>query len=159
MTPKIVISPERKLVGKRKRMSFSKNTTVELWKSFMPEKHLITNNINSEVISMQIYENNFDFQNFNPDKEIEKWAAVEVSELSTVPEGMETYTIPKGKYAVFIHKGGPEKGPETFGYIFGSWIPQSEFEIDNRPHFEILGEKYRNNHPNSEEEIWIPLKK
>ena len=82
-----------------------------------------------------------------------------MSELSTVPEGMETYTIPKGKYAVFIHKGGPEKGPETFGYIFGSWIPQSEFEIDNRPHFEILGEKYRNNHPNSEEEIWIPLKK
>jgi AraC family transcriptional regulator len=26
---------------------------------------------------------------------------------------------------------------------------------DDRPHFEILGDKYKNDHPDSEEEIWI----
>jgi AraC family transcriptional regulator len=26
-----------------------------------------------------------------------------------------------------------------------------------RPHMELLGEKYRNNDPHSEEEIWIPI--
>ena len=35
----------------------------------------------------------------------------------------------------------------------------SEYEFDNRPQFEILGEKYKNNAPDSEEEIWIPIKK
>ena len=158
MMPKIVISAERKLIGKRKRMSFSNNTTAGLWKSFIPDRHLIKNSINSDLISMQIYESNFNFSNFNPDLEFDKWAAVEVSDFSAIPKGMETYTIPRGKYAVFIHKGGPVKGPETFGYIFGSWIPQSEYEIDNRPQFEILGKKYKNNEPDSEEEIWIPIK-
>jgi AraC family transcriptional regulator len=33
-----------------------------------------------------------------------------------------------------------------------------EYELDDRPHFEILGDKYKNNDPNSEEEIWIPIK-
>ncbi|MFM9945765.1 MAG: GyrI-like domain-containing protein, partial [Bacteroidia bacterium] len=42
--------------------------------------------------------------------------------------------------------------------IYGTWIPNSEYNLDNRPHFEILGEKYKNNHPDSEEEIWIPIK-
>ncbi|MFT5513068.1 MAG: AraC family transcriptional regulator, partial [Bacteroidia bacterium] len=48
--------------------------------------------------------------------------------------------------------------PKTFGYIFGEWIPNSIYDIDSRPHFEILGDKYKNDHPNSEEEIWIPIK-
>lgn len=44
-------------------------------------------------------------------------------------------------------------------YIYGSWLPNStEYARDNRPHFEILGEKYKNNDPESEEEIWIPVK-
>jgi len=30
--------------------------------------------------------------------------------------------------------------------------------LDNRPHFEVLGEKYKNGDPESEEEIWIPVK-
>jgi AraC family transcriptional regulator len=30
--------------------------------------------------------------------------------------------------------------------------------LDDRPHFEILGDKYKNGDPDSEEEIWIPIK-
>jgi AraC family transcriptional regulator len=48
--------------------------------------------------------------------------------------------------------------PKTFQYIFGTWLPNSEYVLDNRPHFEILGEKYKNDDPTSEEEIWIPIK-
>jgi AraC family transcriptional regulator len=29
--------------------------------------------------------------------------------------------------------------------------------LDDRPHFEVLGEKYKNNDPTSEKEIWIPI--
>lgn len=31
------------------------------------------------------------------------------------------------------------------------------FEVDERPRFEVLGKKYRNNDETSEEEIWIPI--
>ena len=46
-----------------------------------------------------------------------------------------------------------------FQYIFSEWIPQSDYSVDDRPHFEVLGAKYKNNDPDSEEEIWIPIKK
>jgi AraC family transcriptional regulator len=36
-------------------------------------------------------------------------------------------------------------------------LPASEYVVDNRPHFEILGAQYKNNEPDSEEEIWIPI--
>lgn len=39
-----------------------------------------------------------------------------------------------------------------------TWLPASDYNLDNRPHFEVLGEKYKNNDPTSEEEIWIPIK-
>ncbi len=65
---------------------------------------------------------------------------------------------PSGLYAVFIHKGDASTAPKTFEYIFGTWLPNSEYLLDNRPHFEILGEKYKNEDPNSEEEVWIPIK-
>jgi len=30
--------------------------------------------------------------------------------------------------------------------------------VHPQAHFELLGEKYKNNHPDSEEEVWIPIK-
>jgi AraC family transcriptional regulator len=63
-----------------------------------------------------------------------------------------------GDYAVFNYRGS-SADPRIFQYIYGEWIPNSEYVLDDRPHFEILGEKYKNNDPNSEEEIWIPIKK
>ena len=106
---------------------------------------------------MQIY-SPAHFQNFSPDTEFEKWAAVEVSNFDSVPADMETYTLSGGLYAVFIHKGS-STDTRTFQYIFGTWLPTSDFVLDNRPHFELLGEKYKNNDPDSEEEIWIPVKR
>ncbi len=91
--------------------------------------------------------------------EFEKWAAIEVADHNSIPEGMDSFSLESGLYAVFIHKGAASKGPETFQYIFGNWLPGSSYELDKRPHFEILGEKYKNDDPESEEEIWIPVKK
>ena len=44
-----------------------------------------------------------------------------------------------------------------FSNINGTWIAKSDYNLDDRPHFEVLGEKYIN--ADSEEEIWIPIKK
>ncbi len=139
-------------------MSLSVNKTGELWKSFMPERKEIQNNIGTELYSLQVYDRNY-FNPFSPDKKFEKWAAIEVTYFNNVPDGMETSQLNGGLYAVFIHHGAASTGPKTFSYIFGTWLPNSEYTLDNRPHFEILGDKYKNDDPDSEEEIWIPIKK
>jgi AraC family transcriptional regulator len=157
MMPRFEILAEKKLVGKRLKMSLAKNTTSQLWSSFMPRRKEIVHAITTDLISMQVYDASHSFSTFDFHAAFDKWAAIEVSDFSSVPEGMETFTLPGGLYAVFHYKGR-STDPEIFRYIFGTWLPQSDYVPDHRPHFEILGEKYRNNDPESEEEIWIPVK-
>jgi AraC family transcriptional regulator len=157
LEPRIETLPEKKFIGKRIKMSFSDNKTRELWSSFMPRRREIKNNIGSELYSIEVYEPLY-FNNFNPEKEFDKWAAVEVIDFETVPDDMETLTSPGGLYAVFKHKGSADKASETYRYIFGTWLPASDFLLDVRPHFAVMGEKYKNDETDSEEEVWIPVK-
>jgi AraC family transcriptional regulator len=158
LEPRIETLTEKKLVGKRMKMTLSGNKTGELWKNFMQRRKEINNNLTTEMYSIQVYDQSLDFDKFNQDTPFEKWAAVEVSDFDTIPCDMETYTLTGGLYEVFVHKGAARTGPETFQYIFETWLPKSEYLLDNRPHFEILGEKYKNEDPDSEEEVWIPVK-
>jgi AraC family transcriptional regulator len=98
-------------------------------------------------------------EKFNPYALFEKWAAIEVPDFEIIPVEMETFVLTGGLYAVFVHKGAASTGPETFRYIFGTWLPNSGYSLGNRPHFEILGDKYKNEDPDSEEEVWIPIKR
>jgi len=157
MEPRIETLTAKKLVGKRRIMSFSNNQTIDLWKSFMQRRKEIQNSMGTELYSMQIYSPGF-FDDFNPNTEFEKWATAEVSDFQSVPDEMETYSLKGGLYAVFLYKGASSAAGETFQYIFGSWLPNSGYILDIRPHFEILGEKYIKEDPSSEEEIWIPIK-
>ena len=137
-------------------MSLADNKTGELWKSFMPRRGEIKNALTTDLISMQVYEPNH-FSDFKPTRKFQKWAAIEVSDFSNVPADMENFILPGGLYAVFDYKGLCND-PTIFQYIFGAWLPNSEYILEDRPHFEVLGEKYKNNDPTSEEEIWIPIK-
>ena len=121
----------------------------------MPKISQIENRISKEFISLQNYPKGY-FQDFDPSGTFEKWATVEVSEVTTVPKEMEHFVLEEGAYVVFEHKG-PSNDTSIFQYIFTEWLPSSPYQLDNRPHFEVLGEKYKNNNPNSEEEIWIPI--
>lgn len=89
---------------------------------------------------------------FKPTNEFERWATVEVSDFDNVPNEMETFVLPSGLYAVFDYKGLSTDN-SIFQYILGTWLPSSDYVLDNRPHFEVLGDKYKNNDPTSEEEI------
>jgi len=158
MKPDIRILPEKKLIGKRITMNLAENKTSELWRSFMPQRKEIRNFLTTDLFSMQVYDPTLDFGDFNENTRFEKWAAVEVADFDSIPESMESFILPEGLYAVFLHKGTAAEGVHTFSYIFGSWLPGSDYHLDNRPHFEILGEKYINDDPASEEEVWIPIK-
>lgn len=156
MTPRIETLPARKLIGIRATMSLVNNSTGKLWAGFMPRRKEITNRLQEDLISLQVYPLNY-FKPFNPATIFEKWAATEVADFEAVPDGLETFTLSGGLYAVFNYKG-PAGDPAIFQYLFGTWLPSSSYELDDRPHFEVLGPKYSNTDPSSEEEIWIPVK-
>lgn len=155
MTPRIEKISEKKLIGKRMTMSFAENKTGELWKSFMPRRRDINTNLTNDLISLQVYKPTH-FIDFKLTNEFEKWAVVEVSNFDNLPSDLESFTLIGGLYAVFEYKGLSTDN-RIFQFIFGSWLPSSDYVLDNRPHFEILGDKYKNNDPSSEEEIWIPI--
>ena len=157
MEPEIKTIAEKRLVGKQLTMSLADNQTFRLWHSFMPGRGAIKNRLSTDLISMQVYPSSFDFTFSNPAEEFQKWAAVEVADFEAVPEALETFTLVSGLYAVFHYKG-LSTDSSIFRYIFGTWLPASDYLLADRPHFEILGSKYRNNDPESEEEIWIPIK-
>jgi len=156
MTPRIETSNEKKLVGKRLTMSFAGYKVGELWRSFSPRRKEITNNLSNDLISLAVYKPTH-FADFKLTNEFERWATVEVSDFDNVPNEMETFILPSGLYAVFDYKGLSTDN-SIFQYILGTWLPGSDYVLDNRPHFEVLGEKYKNNDPTSEEEIWIPIR-
>lgn len=156
MNPTIKFLSTKKLTGNRLIMSLANNKTGELWQNFMPRRNEIVNKISDDLISLQVYETSY-FRNFNPHAKFEKWALVEVIDFENLPAGMETFTLESGLYAVFDYKGS-SNDPSIFQYIFETWLSNSDYLLDDRPHFEVLGEKYKNNHPDSEEEIWIPVK-
>ena len=157
MKPGIEQLDEKKLVGMRASMSFTDNRTSDLWRKFMPGRNEILNVAGSGLYSVELYPPGY-YDQFNPAAVFWKWACMEVKEFLPLPPGMESLILPAGLYAVFIHKGPATDGPKTYGYIFREWLPSSGFLLDDRPHFAVMGEKYRKDDPASEEEIWIPIR-
>jgi AraC family transcriptional regulator len=122
----------------------------------MPRRNEITGRLGTELYSIEQYPTEF-FNSFKPNVPFLKWAAVEISSDALIPDGMSTLDSPEGLYAVFIHRGTASEGPKTYNYIFNEWIPSYGYQVDDRPHFAVMGEKYKNDDPESEEEIWIPV--
>jgi len=159
MEPEIREIKEKKFIGMRIRTSLSENKTHILWYKFKSRLSEIEKKLNTGYYSIQVYDGLDEFNQFKENTQFEKWAAVEVADINMVPEGFESCILPGGKYAVFIHKGPVNIFHKTVQHIFGTWLPNSEFELDDREHFEIMGEKYKGpDNPESEEEVWVPVK-
>src|SRR5687767_13229909 len=159
MNPTFKKLEETKLIGNNIRMSSANNKTAALWQTFMPKRKEINNFIGTELYSIEIYNDPAFFRTFSLTKEFEKWAAIKVTGFNFIPENMSTLIIPQGEYAVFHYKGKPSEAQATYQFIYGQWIPNSEYQLDDRPHFALMGENYKGEHPDSEEELWIPIKK
>ena len=155
MNPTIKTFPTTKFIGKNLSFIYADYRAFKLWSNFMPRRKEIQNVIGSEVYNIQINPDDFDF---NPSTPFVKWAAVAVTSFDYIPDEMETLEIEEGLYAVFNYKGGQSNATAFFNSIYTEWLPNSGYQLDSRPQFEILGEKYKNNSPESEEEIWIPIK-
>ena len=152
-----VFIKEKKFVGDCLTMSLAKDRTFELWSTFRPKLNRINNRLSHDFISLQVYPSLDYFNSFDFTNEFIKYALVEADEFDL--DDFEHVLISDTLYAVFLHKGKAENFPITMNFILSDWLPNSEFEIADAPHFEVLGKDYKKDHSESQEEIWIPIKR
>ena len=88
-------------------------------------------------------------------------AAVEVTRLDNVPEGMRAHRIAPHAYAVFTHKVTSPDIPsdirKTPRYIWATWLPQSGYEHAAAPELELYDERFDPMTPAGEFDIYIPV--
>jgi AraC family transcriptional regulator len=158
MQPKIIDLPPSHLIGHFQEMSLANDQTRSLFQGFMPQRNAITGRTDKQVYDLRVYGAGLDFSTFGPTTVFTKWAAVEVDGASAEQPGFHSFHLAGGLYACFDHKGPASDAPRIFGYIFREWLPFSGYQLDDRPHFEIMSEEYKPNAPDAEEQIWIPIK-
>ncbi len=154
--PKIIDLTPMQLAGIRMETSLARNDTPTLWQRFLPPLKELENRIGDHLISLQEYPEDY-FKSFQPDRPFTKWALAQVS-APTQSNELENISV-HGLYAVFTYRGQPAEFGAAIQQIFTRWLPKTDYELDHRPHFEWLGDKYKHNDPLSEEEIWIPVRR
>lgn len=105
----------------------------------------------------------FEMKKDNPD--FNYTMGVEVNKINTIPENMNSLTLPVSKYvAIKIIKRGPEDVGKAFGYIFKEWIPNSVYIPTGEPayiyyddeFFSIYNEKGYEGNPLAT--VYVPIK-
>lgn len=80
----------------------------------------------------------------------------EVHQIGELDKGFVHFEIPAGKYAEFKVNCAPELGQNTWKYIYGTWLPNSNYERREGPDFEVTD--VRNSSPDKiDMKIYIPL--
>ncbi|AVK84874.1 AraC family transcriptional regulator [Lysinibacillus sp. B2A1] len=80
------------------------------------------------------------------------------SSTESLDNGFVQFEIPEGKYAVFTMNGTAESIQNTRRYIYGVWLPNSNYERNEGPDFEIT-DVVNSAYPNDMKmKIYIPIK-
>jgi AraC family transcriptional regulator len=90
--------------------------------------------------------------------QLEYYAAIEVSHLETLPEGMVSLEIPASTYAKFTHKGEARNLDNTVNYIYSSWLLRSGMRHTYGPDLEFYGPEFNPVSDKSVMHYAIPVK-
>lgn len=150
LTPEIYSVPKRQFIGMKTEffsVDSEKNNIAEklppLWQEFLAHinkiEHIIVGNMYG--IIRQTPENN---------DRLEYYAAVEVSEIATLPTGMTSLELPATTYAKFRHNGHFDSLNNSVNYIYSSWLFASGARHNYGADLEIYGAEYS---PNTEDSV------
>jgi AraC family transcriptional regulator len=156
--PEILIFPNRNFVGLGTfffGVETEKNNMAEklpeLWSKFLPRMDEVPNFIPGAGYGLIR-------QTKDRSGQLEYFSSVEVSELpKTLPQFMQSITIPSQKYAKFLHRGEVKNLNHSVNYIYSAWLLNSKYFHSSNFDIEEYGEKY---HPTSfESEIYylVPI--
>jgi AraC family transcriptional regulator len=158
MSYRIEQLPHKTLAGKCASISLETSTVHLLWKEVMTRRAEFKHRLGEDYFSVQVYDTLLDFSVFTPQTVFQSWATVEIEKGSAVPEGMLSLELEGGLYLVVTYKGHHSNYAAFAQNLFGHIIPESPYELDQRPHFEVLGKKFDRNSHTSEEDIWVPVR-
>ncbi|RCW90723.1 GyrI-like domain-containing protein [Winogradskyella arenosi] len=155
MRPEIIETSERKVIGVSTTMRHGEYHKIqELWQQFMPRLKAVKARSSMELIALQEFPEGTNTATLS---DYIIWACAEVLNFNEIPEGMMSLVIPAGTYAVVAHKG--MDASKTYRQFMSEWLINSGYGVDTRPHFQVMGAKYKNGSPDSEEEFYIPIKR
>lgn len=144
--PHFVTKPAFTVAGLRITTKPKSPEIPKLWGAFVPRICELPN-VSEPYASygvMASTENGLDYMAGNP-----------VNDATDLPAGMSAWEISENTYAVF--ESTVPTLPETFDYIFGSWLPNSEYEQGSGPLLERYGENFSPENPVVD--IYIPVQK
>ena len=81
-----------------------------------------------------------------------------VSDLAETPDILFGKILPAATYAVFTVKGGVDKISETFRYAYDQWLPASKYQMAYPFDFELYDERFKGHEPDSELDLYLPVK-
>ncbi|MFZ5434287.1 MAG: AraC family transcriptional regulator [Calditrichota bacterium] len=112
-------------------------------------------NANSKFIGLS-----YDDPDVTPPDKL-RYDACIVLDRDVAPEGeIGVQDIGGGAYAVIVHVGPYEKLNETYGYLFGQWLPRSGYAAKSEPPFEIYLSDHTKTPPAElRTEICLPVEK
>jgi AraC family transcriptional regulator len=87
--------------------------------------------------------------------EFDYLAGFPVEEVEALPEGLVSQEIPAGEYAVFPCTMASIE--ETYGQIYGTWLPEAGYRRAEGPDYEAYGEAFDPENPQSEFKVYIPV--
>jgi AraC family transcriptional regulator len=150
MEPKIVERVAFTVVGLKYRGKNENNEIPQVWQALGPR----TGEIASMADDTAAYgiSANMDMET----GEFDYIAGFEVSSAVDVPQGMVAFEVPGGKYAVFTTTL-PKIG-ETFHEAYHTWLPQAGYQPAGSPEFEVYDEQFNPQDPDSEFDLYIPVK-
>ena len=145
MEPKILTVPAFTAIGMKYRGKNDNNEIPKWWNVFLPRMEEIKHRT---AIAYGL------MGNYDPATgEFDYIAAFGVERVNEIPQGMERWDVPEGKYAAFsttlttLHK--------VHQHIYQEWFPQSGYQHDMRPEFELYPADFAGGE--SEMFIYIPI--
>ena len=158
LTPEIVTQKRMQLVGVKTEfysVDSEKNNMADklplLWDEFVPRMEEIQHKVSGLAYGViQQTKEKTDL--------LEYYAAVEVSDINDLPEGMVSVEIPVSTYAKFTHKGNVASINNTVNYVYSSWLMQSDKRHTYGADLEIYGEEYIPDSDDSVVYYSIPIK-
>jgi len=152
MEPEIMMQPAVKLVGIASQYNNTDLNLPRLWSAFRPYKNTIPNRISDDAFG--IYES---YEERDDDVSFVYVCAVSVNCFDDIPDGMTARELPEQMYAKFTHLGPVANLDQTLKYIWGSWLPKSNYDYVERPDFELYRSGFNDADPKNELYLHIPI--
>ncbi len=152
MEPEVVVRPETKVIGVSRQYREDDLDIETLWSAFRPSVPQIRNRVGTDAFGI--------YEAYQEDKSgfgFSYVCSVEVTDFDDIPPDMIARTLPAHLYAVFRHRGPISYLPETLKYIWGSWLPKSDYEYRETPDFELYSPGSRPDDPEKALSLYIPI--